>query len=338
MRIFLTGATGYIGSAVLEAVCAPGTSDRARSRSRKGGACLVARWRLRSSASCRGRRRTRRRRSSAMCSFTPRSNRRSVGQSVDRQAIDTLMAAAARRADAGLPACVVYTSGIWVLGVTRRARRRKMRRSIRTPHVSWRPEHEALVLEGSRERSGSHRGHPAGHRLRRRPRHHRRPAEGRENGLLRVVGDGRNHWPCIYDRDLADLYVRVAATPDASGDLPRQRRSRRTRGRHRRGDLTARADPHRHPARADRGSADEDGHVRRRAGARSDRQKPARPRAGLVADAALGGRQRGRVCSKNSARPAKRPPKNCVVHPVQVLAARFVFMFQVRARCACAEQ
>ena len=24
------------------------------------------------------------------------------------------------------------------------------------------------------------------------------------NGLLRVVGDGRNHWSCIYDRDLAD--------------------------------------------------------------------------------------------------------------------------------------
>jgi nucleoside-diphosphate-sugar epimerase len=37
------------------------------------------------------------------------------------------------------------------------------------------------------------------------------------NGLLRVVGDGRNHWPCIYDRDLADVYVRVGATRDASG-------------------------------------------------------------------------------------------------------------------------
>jgi len=37
------------------------------------------------------------------------------------------------------------------------------------------------------------------------------------NGLLRVVGEGRNHWPCVYDRDLADLYVRIAATPTASG-------------------------------------------------------------------------------------------------------------------------
>jgi nucleoside-diphosphate-sugar epimerase len=38
-----------------------------------------------------------------------------------------------------------------------------------------------------------------------------------KNGLVRVVGDGANHWPCVYDRDLADLYVRLAAHPTASG-------------------------------------------------------------------------------------------------------------------------
>ena len=37
------------------------------------------------------------------------------------------------------------------------------------------------------------------------------------NGLVRVVGDGRNRWACVYDRDLADLYARVIAAPDASG-------------------------------------------------------------------------------------------------------------------------
>jgi nucleoside-diphosphate-sugar epimerase len=37
------------------------------------------------------------------------------------------------------------------------------------------------------------------------------------NGLLRVIGDGKNHWPCVYDRDLADLYVRVVSNADASG-------------------------------------------------------------------------------------------------------------------------
>jgi len=37
------------------------------------------------------------------------------------------------------------------------------------------------------------------------------------NGLVRVVGDGNNHWPCIYDRDLADLYAKLAAREDAKG-------------------------------------------------------------------------------------------------------------------------
>src|SRR5207244_6152863 len=37
------------------------------------------------------------------------------------------------------------------------------------------------------------------------------------NGLVRVVGDGNNRWPLVYDRDLADLYARLATNPDASG-------------------------------------------------------------------------------------------------------------------------
>jgi nucleoside-diphosphate-sugar epimerase len=37
------------------------------------------------------------------------------------------------------------------------------------------------------------------------------------NGLVRVIGEGRNHWPCVYDRDLADLYVRLATHSEASG-------------------------------------------------------------------------------------------------------------------------
>jgi nucleoside-diphosphate-sugar epimerase len=37
------------------------------------------------------------------------------------------------------------------------------------------------------------------------------------NGLVRVVGDGTNHWPLVYDRDLADLYVRLAEDNDAAG-------------------------------------------------------------------------------------------------------------------------
>ena len=34
---------------------------------------------------------------------------------------------------------------------------------------------------------------------------------------MRVIGSGENRWPLVYDRDLADLYVRVLADPAASG-------------------------------------------------------------------------------------------------------------------------
>ena len=39
-----------------------------------------------------------------------------------------------------------------------------------------------------------------------------------DNGLMRVIGTGENHWPVVYDRDLADLYVAPARErADAAG-------------------------------------------------------------------------------------------------------------------------
>jgi nucleoside-diphosphate-sugar epimerase len=37
------------------------------------------------------------------------------------------------------------------------------------------------------------------------------------NGLVRVIGDGNNHWPLVYERDLADLYARLVGRDDADG-------------------------------------------------------------------------------------------------------------------------
>ena len=83
--------------------------------------------------------------------------------------------------------------------------------------MSWRPEHEQLVTELGRQGNvrtviirpgivyGSARG-IIGDLL-----------KDAGNGLVRVVGEGKNHWPCIYDRDLADLYVRVTMLADATG-------------------------------------------------------------------------------------------------------------------------
>ena len=86
-----------------------------------------------------------------------------------------------------------------------------------TPLVAWRPDHEQLVLDAGR-----------GRRLRTsvvRPEIVYGGGRGiisdllktAANGLVRVIGDGRNHWACVYDRDLADLYLRVATDPHAWG-------------------------------------------------------------------------------------------------------------------------
>lgn len=138
------------------------------------------------------------------------------GPQVDRQAIDALLGAAIRHAAKGQPVSVVYTSGVWVLGNTtgQAAEDAPVRP---TPLVAWRPEHEEIVLDAGRGRTlrtavvrpgivyGGGRGIIAD------------LLKNAANGLVRVIGEGRNHWACVYDRDLADLYLRVATDPKASG-------------------------------------------------------------------------------------------------------------------------
>ena len=82
--------------------------------------------------------------------------------------------------------------------------------------VSWRPAHELRVLataaQGVRARVvrpgivyGGARG-IVGDLL-----------KDAANSLVRVVGGGDNHWPLVYDRDLGELYARLAGTADAAG-------------------------------------------------------------------------------------------------------------------------
>jgi nucleoside-diphosphate-sugar epimerase len=214
MRIFLTGATGYIGSAVLDALLRAGHDvtalvrdpEKAERVSRRGVEPIIGDL-------------------SKASSYSPAAVAADAivhtayefsknGQKVDRLALETLVAAAERRAAAGLPASLVYTSGVWVLGDARTPADESA--PVRpVPFVAWRPEHEQLVLSAGRGVRtvvvrpgivyGGARG-IIGDLL-----------KDALNGLVRVVGEGKNHWPCIYDRDLADLYVRVATLSDASG-------------------------------------------------------------------------------------------------------------------------
>jgi nucleoside-diphosphate-sugar epimerase len=216
MRIFLTGATGYIGSAVLDAVLRGGHEvtalvrdpEKAERLSQRGVPAVVGD--LAKPASYAPAAET----CDALVHTAYENSKR--GPELDRQAIEALLGAAIRRAAKGQQVSVVYTSSVWVLGDTSGAAAEDAPPHP-TPLVAWRPEHEKLVLDAGRGRTlrtavvrpalvyGGARG-IIGDLL-----------KDAANGLVRVIGDGRNHWSCVYDRDLADVYLRIAAHPEASG-------------------------------------------------------------------------------------------------------------------------
>jgi nucleoside-diphosphate-sugar epimerase len=215
MRIFLTGATGHVGSAVTDALLRTGhdvtalvrNPDDAERVSRRGAEAIVGELAKPASYDAAAEA------ADSIIHTAIESSKRA--QEVDRQAIDTLLAAADRRAGSGRPASFTYTSAMWVLGNTS-GRATEDSHPRPTPLVEWRLDHERMVLQrtGSRLRTtvirpgvvyGGARG-VFGDLL-----------KDAANGLVRVVGSGQNHWACIYDRDLADLYVRVATMDAASG-------------------------------------------------------------------------------------------------------------------------
>jgi nucleoside-diphosphate-sugar epimerase len=99
----------------------------------------------------------------------------------------------------------LYTSGIWVVGDTGGQEADEDTPLHPPPVVAWRPAIEQLVLraQGPRGivirpamvygRGGGFSGDFA--------------RQAREQGAVRVVGDGENRWPFVHVDDLADLYV-----------------------------------------------------------------------------------------------------------------------------------
>jgi nucleoside-diphosphate-sugar epimerase len=211
MRVFLTGATGYIGSAVCDALVRARhhvaalvrPSPRARALQRRGVEVLTGD--LSDIAANRD----------ALGGFDAfvhtafESSTRGV--ELDELAIKTIRDVAWRAGRSTL----IYTSGIWVLGPTREPADEAA--PLNPPSkVAYRPAHEQLVLEsnGGGVRAivvrpgivyGGARGTVS------------EMIRDADNGIIRVIGNGENRWPLIYDRDLADLYLRLLTTPEASG-------------------------------------------------------------------------------------------------------------------------
>lgn len=210
MRVFLTGGTGYIGSAVLDSLVRAGHHVDALVRHGEAAARVQARgatpivgdlmnptsWRD-AAAAADGAVHT-------AAEYGPRARQ------FDATAVDTLTALPQKDGR-----FLVYTSGIWVLGpapspVDESAPLNPIEMA------AWRPEHEQKVLATAAQGVraivvrpgivyGGSRG-IVGDVL-----------KDAANSLVRIIGSGDNHWPLIYDRDLAELYARVVNTPGAAG-------------------------------------------------------------------------------------------------------------------------
>jgi nucleoside-diphosphate-sugar epimerase len=215
MRIFLTGATGYIGSAILDALLRANHHVTALVRSPQAADALVARGVVPVLGDLKNPKSYRAAADGFDAYIHAAADVGAKRELVDSEAIDTLLGAAAAHAARAGQSAFVYTSGVWVLG----SNAQPMTESAQPNPgqlLGWRPAHEQLVVQaaGNGLRTsvirpgvvyGGSRGLVSD------------LLKNALNGLIRVIGAGDNHWPLVYDRDLADLYLRVATKPEALG-------------------------------------------------------------------------------------------------------------------------
>lgn len=224
MQVFLTGATGYIGSAVLDSLIKSGHQVVALVRDPE----RIERLKARGATTVIGELGTPKtyvdavKAADAVVHAALEGSARGIA--IEKQALETMLSAQtqASQADgpstplgAGKPRVFVYTSGVWVLGQTVKAADESAPLNP-PPHTQWRPAHEDVVLSAFSAalrtvvvRPGIVYGGGRGivSEL----------IKDALNGLIRVVGPGKNRWSCIYKHDLGDLYVRILESTSAAG-------------------------------------------------------------------------------------------------------------------------
>jgi len=205
MKIFLTGATGYIGFNVAQALRRAGHEVWGLARSGEKALALSQNeihpvlGEMQKPATYAS--------IAEQCSVL-------IHAAVDYQAgviapdkllVETLLNTAKRGAQ---PKTFIYTSGIWVNGDTGDQLVDETTPLNPLTLVAWRPAHEQMVLNASNMRT-----------LVLRPG----CVYGKQGGLsgmwfssaynekaLRVIGDGNNRWAMVHVDDLAEAYVRAA--------------------------------------------------------------------------------------------------------------------------------
>ena len=192
MTIFVTGATGYIGSVVTEKLRRAGHKVRGLSRSAAAAQKLkeldaeAVSGDLRDTSVIEAAARA----SDAVIHLAMEMSADAPG--LDRGIVDVVLAS-------GRP--LLYTSGIWVMGSTGGHVVDETQPVNPTPLVAWRPSHENRVLAAGgvvirpAMVYGRGGGIVGGF------------VQAGRNGKVQVIGTGENRWPFVHVDDLADLYV-----------------------------------------------------------------------------------------------------------------------------------
>ena len=203
MRVFLTGATGYIGSVVAEKL-------RAKGHEVIGLACTdsaATHLEERSIRVYRGELLNQGSMESA-ARFCDAVIHTASHNDVHSKKTDLATVQAVLRALEGTNKPFVYTSAVWVLGATGDTMADEDSPVNPLRLVEWRCEIEQLVLDGKNRGArtivirpgvvyGRGQGIPA--------MFVRKPA--RFDAIIHYVGDGNTRWPVVHVEDLAELYI-----------------------------------------------------------------------------------------------------------------------------------
>lgn len=215
MKIFITGASGYIGSTVAEAYRRAGHDVTGLVRSEEKGRGLAKREirpvigtmeKLGDFSSVLN---------EAQVLIHCASENSTERVAKDKSVINILLNAA-KKADG--TKTIIYTSGVWVCGSTGDKLVDETARPNPVKLVAWRPAHENIILGATSSkvrtiviRPGTVYGGAGG------------PiamwfVQATKEGALKIVGDGSNRWAMVHVNDLADAYVR-AGESNLSGEI-----------------------------------------------------------------------------------------------------------------------
>jgi nucleoside-diphosphate-sugar epimerase len=194
VKVFLTGATGYIGSAIAEALQAAGHAVLGLARSPEAEENLREHDVEPASGDLT--------KPDTLVNAVRASEAVIHAGTTNNGVQDSAAVGAMLKAREGSAKPFIYTSGIWVLGDTGGQIADEESPVNPAALVAWRPALEQLVIKSGGVvirpaivygRGG---GIPAGF-----------VQAAREQGVAKYVGDGENRWPFVHVEDLADLYA-----------------------------------------------------------------------------------------------------------------------------------